>query len=319
MKKKQVIGLVAAAAIFVLIAAAGLASGTTLRNAVTGTGSSAKEPENNIALISITGTIGPTTYDAFGNISSSYVHNRILNNIKDMTESEENKGIFLYMDSPGGSVFESDEVYVALMAYKEKTGRPVVAYAHKQMASGAYYIASAADKIYANRNSNVGSIGVYIQALNYEELFQKLGVESDYIKSGDNKAMGNPYESLTEEQRAIYQGIVDECYDQFLEVVMSARGYSREELEPIADGRIYTAKQSLENGLIDEIGVFETFLETFQKDCGADVVYQRTYTTNTLLSFLGMLSKAQPKTETEQAVAFLESMESGVPMYYYVG
>lgn len=317
MNKKKMTNLITAAVVIVLVAATIIASATALRSASKNPGTPSKEPANNVALIPIVGSIGGTTYDAFGNPSGSYVHNRVLRYIKDMTNSETNKGIFLYVDSPGGSVFESDEVYVALMAYKEKTGRPVVAYAHKQMASGAYYIASAADKIYANRNANVGSIGVYIQALNYEELFNKIGVESDYIKSGDNKAMGNPYEALTEEQRAIYQGIVDECYDQFLDVVMLARGYAREELMPIADGRIYTAKQSLENGLIDEIGIFETLLEAFQKECNADVVYQRTYTANTIFSLLGMLSEAQPKTEEEQAVAFLERIESGVPMYYH--
>lgn len=320
MKKKQFFGLVAAAMIFMLVTVTGLFTAAYLRKALgISDASYTAEPDSSIAIVTILGEIGPGTYDVFGNPSSSHIQSRVLAYIHDLTQSEENKGIFLYIDSPGGSVFETDEVYLALMNYKAVTGRPVFAYAHRTMASGAYYIACAADEIYANRNSTVGSIGVYIQALNYAELFDKLGIQSEYVKTGENKAMGNPYEPLTEEQRAIYQSIVDEHYEQFLGIVMDGRGYTRDELLPIADGRVYTASQAVENNLIDGTGIYETLLGEFCRKCGADNIYRRVYNTNSVLTFLGGMSNSQPKSDTERTIEFLESIESGVPMYYYAG
>ena len=108
MKKKQVIGLIAAMVVFTLTAVTGLTSAAAVRGAFTKTESASGEPADNIALIPITGAIGGTTYDMFGNPTSSYVHGRVLSYIRDMANSDTNKGIFLYVDSPGGSVFESD-------------------------------------------------------------------------------------------------------------------------------------------------------------------------------------------------------------------
>ncbi|MEA4912305.1 MAG: signal peptide peptidase SppA [Oscillospiraceae bacterium] len=322
MKKKQIIGILIAAAVFVAVGVTGVYAAVSAKAKVSALFDTAQTVEeslpaaDSIALVHIDGTIGATSYDAFGTPSGSYVHERILALIEDMKNSDANKGLLLVVNSPGGTVYHSDEVYLALLDYKQATGRPVWAFATQQMASGAYYIGCASDSIFANRNAAVGSIGVYMQTVNFAGLFDKLGINGEYIRSSDNKAMGNMYDELTDEQRAILQSQVDECYDQFLGIVCDARGYTRDALLPIADGRSYTAKQAQANGLIDGVAFYDDVLADFKELCGVDTVYERTYTTSSLLSFLSKLDAALPKSETDAALELVESTESGVLMYY---
>ncbi|MDO4566032.1 MAG: signal peptide peptidase SppA [Oscillospiraceae bacterium] len=314
MKSKQVVGIVIAVLVFVIAGAAGVASASTLNSSLTTFSSLTRaadaEPASNLAVIDISGTIGASSSDG-------YDHEFILGYIEDLTNSYENMGILLHIDSPGGRVYETDEVYLALENYKNLTGRPVYAYAESYMASGAYYIACAADLIAANRNSWVGSIGVYISTVNYKGLFDTLGIRPEYIKSGENKAMGNGYDELTEEQYAIYQGLVDESFEQFLDIVCSSRTYSREEALPICDGRIYTAAQGLENGLIDRIYSYEEFETLCLEECGASNIYERVYVSDDWMSyFFGEVEALIPKSEAQILLEQLEQDESGVPMYY---
>lgn len=325
MKAKQLVGIVAAAIIIVLVGILGINTAAQLQ---TGTRSllgglfssdvsvSAEPTDPSIAIVRITGEIGSTTYNIFGQPTSSYVHSRIISLIYEMAASETNRGLMLYIDSPGGTVLASDEVYLALQYYKNQTGRPIYAYSNQIMASGAYYIACAAEHIVVNRNAEVGSIGVYIRVTNYAGMYEQMGIDTEYIRSGPNKAMGNDSEPLTEEQRAIYQGIVDECYEQFLYIVCESRGYTRDQLLPIADGRIYTARLALENGLIDEIGTRTATLNSLMQAANVTTVYDRVYTTSGVASLLGMLAEALPKSETEYALEYAENNESGVPMYH---
>lgn len=304
---------------FVAVIAVGVTS--SIRNALfPDTESYSEEPNNSIAIVAILGEIGSGSTDAFGNATSSYIHHRTLQYIYDLTMSQQNRGIFLYIDSPGGTVFESDEVYRALMTYKQITGRPIIAFGQHTMASGAYYIACAADKIYADPNAIVGSIGVYVQHFDLSKYYEEMGVSTEYITTGDNKAMGNEFRPLTEEQRAIYQNIVDESYEQFLDVILEARDYTkREEIKPIADGRIYTTTQAVENGLLDDDAYYSELLSNFKTSNGASDVYYRTYKTSPFLSFLGSLSQSRAQTDEERMLALLESAGNGRPMYFYAG
>ncbi len=326
MKKKQIVGIVIAAAVFLVVGIAGVMTASSLNRSILSlldTQNSRYNAEplgDSVAVVDIVGTIGATSYDVLGNPTSSYDQDAILELIDDMKNSDSNKGLFLYIDSGGGAVYQSDEVYLALMDYKEATGRPIYAYAADTMASGAYYIACAADKIFANRNSTVGSIGVYIQLVNYSGLYEKLGIDGEYIKSGANKAMGNSFDALTDEQRAIYQGVVDECYNQFLDIVCASRGFTRSVALPTSTARIYTASQGLANGLIDDAdGSYEDALDEFMDFCGASNVYSRSYSYNSWLSLLSGLFESSTKSETERALEMIENSESGVPMYYYAG
>ncbi len=207
-----------------------------------------------IGILHVEGTIQGDSATA-----DTYQHDWLLQHIEYMKKDPSNQGIMLYVNSPGGSVYQADELYLELMEYKEKTNRPLYAYFGQQAASGGYYIAAGADKITANRNSNTGSIGVYMGPLiDVSTLLENLGISAEMITAGENKAMGSGFEPLTDQQRAIYQSYVDEAYQQFVEIVANGRNMDIETVKVLADGRMYTALQAKENGLIDEVSDFDT-------------------------------------------------------------
>lgn len=182
-----------------------------------------------------------------------------INKAIDILAEEKNcRNIILYIDSPGGAVYNSDETYLKLLEYKEKTGNKIYAYFASLAASGGYYIGCAADDISANRNCLTGSIGVIAgQSLDLTELMKNYGIKMTTIHSGKNKTMGAINEPFSSEQQQIMQAVSDECYEQFTGIVAESRGMDISKVESLADGRIYTAKQALENNLIDDICSFE--------------------------------------------------------------
>ena len=149
------------------------------------------------------------------------------------------------------------------MKYKSETKRPVYFYFQDQAASGGYYIAMAGDKIYANRNTWTGSIGVKTGTLyDVRGLLDKLGIKTNTITSGRNKAMGSMTTELTDEQREILQSLIDEAYNQFVRIVAKGRNMSESRVREIADGRVYSASQAKELGLIDGVCNEEDFFKT---------------------------------------------------------
>ncbi|HAZ97513.1 signal peptide peptidase SppA [uncultured Treponema sp.] len=198
--------------------------------------------------------------------NDSYNQEWILSTIKDLQEDMNNRGIVLIINSPGGGVYQADEVFLALEKYKKETERPVYAYFTSLAASGGYYVGCAADYIMANRNSLTGSIGVIAgQFTDLTGLMEKWGIKSTTIHAGRNKLMGNFNEPMTQEQREIMQSIADECYEQFTDIVAESRGLSKEEVYKLADGRIYTAAQAKEASLINSIGTLDELIETMQR------------------------------------------------------
>ena len=192
--------------------------------------------------------------------NASYNQKWILSVINELKYDNNNAGIALYINSPGGTVYQADEVYLALKDYK-KTGKKVYVYMGPITASGAYYISCAADKIYANRNTITGSIGVISSHIfDFSELLYNIGIESTTIYSGDNKNMGAFDEEFTEEQQEILQEICDECYEQFLSIVKEDRNMMDEYARKLADGRVYSASQALRNGLIDKISDWDSMV-----------------------------------------------------------
>lgn len=213
--------------------------------------------KNYIATLYIEGTIE--------NANNSYNQKWLLNTIDKLTNDKNNVAIALFINSPGGGVYQSDEVYLALQNYKT-TGKKVYAYMGSMAASGGYYISCAAEKIYANRNTLTGSIGVIAgQSFDLTGLFDKMGIKSETIHAGKNKNMGNYNEPLSAEQKAILQSVADECYDQFVGIVANSRHLSIADVEKLADGRVYTAKQALNNGLVDYIDSFEHMLDSLKE------------------------------------------------------
>lgn len=159
------------------------------------------------------------------------------------------KAIVVRVDSPGGGVVASDEIYQAL----RKAKKPVVASMGSVAASGGYYISCAADEVFANPNTLTGSIGVITIVPNLEGLLDKIGVKMYVMESGPHKE-GGTFQPFTEEEREIWRGIIAETYDNFVQVVVEGRGLSEERVRELADGRIYTGAQALEAGLVDSLG-----------------------------------------------------------------
>lgn len=251
-KKKSRKGLIIFAIILVIVILLGI-----LGSCVSGKDSSttADMSEDHITVLHIEGTIQADSGDSLS--GSTYNHSWILKQLDTIIDNPDNKGLIIFVDSPGGSVYETDEIYLKLLEYKE-TGRPLYSAMGSQAASGGYYISAPADKIIANRNCWTGSIGVTLGTLyDISGLLDKYGIKTETITSGDNKAMGSSVEPMTQEQKEIFQSLVDECYDQFVGIVAEGRGMSDAEVRKLADGRIYTAKQAKANGLIDEIGTLE--------------------------------------------------------------
>ena len=190
--------------------------------------------------------------------SDSYHHRWLLDRIEDMKSDGKNKGMILFVNTPGGSVYASDEMYLAIQDYRKKTGRPVYSYMASQATSGGYYISAPCDRIVANRNCWTGSIGVTMGTMyDVTEMLRKMGVRTVTITSGKNKAMGSPTTAMTSRQKKIMQSLVDEAYDQFVDIVADGRKLSRTAVRKIADGRLYTAKQAKARGLVDQIGTLQ--------------------------------------------------------------
>jgi protease-4 len=169
------------------------------------------------------------------------------------------KAVVLRIDTPGGEVTASDIIYHEILRFKERTGRPVLGLMMSVAASGGYYIASACDVLMAHPSTLTGSIGVISVFPNVESLMAKVGVKVNVIKSGPAKDSGSPFRDMTEEEKKVFQGVIDEYYEGFLAVVARNRKdrIAPDKLRSIADGRVYTAPQALKLGLIDGIGYFD--------------------------------------------------------------
>ena len=169
------------------------------------------------------------------------------------------KAVILRLDTPGGEVTASDIIYNEVLRFKERTGRPVIGLMMSVAASGGYYIAAACDLIIAHPSTLTGSIGVISIFPSVESLMNKVGVKVNVIKSGPAKDSGSPFRDMTEDEKKMFQGIIDEYYEGFLAVVAKGRKgkIPAESLRTIADGRVYTAPQALKLGLIDGVGYFD--------------------------------------------------------------
>lgn len=162
------------------------------------------------------------------------------------------KAIVLRVDSPGGGVGPSQEIHREVIKTAEV--KPVVASMGAVAASGGYYVIAPAQRILANPGTITGSIGVIMEFANVRELLQKIGVESEVIKSGKHKDIGSPIRALTKEDRKILQDLIEDVHLQFVTAVSEGRGMKVEEVKTFADGRIFTGRQALELGLVDELG-----------------------------------------------------------------
>jgi protease-4 len=176
----------------------------------------------------------------------------IIDQINEFADNNGIRAVVLRIDTPGGSVAPSQEIYQAVRELRKK--KKVVVSMGSVAASGGYLIAVAADRIVANPGTITGSISAVMHYANVEELLKKVGVRSSVIKSGKFKDIGSPVREMTAEERSLIQGIVDDIYDQFVRTVSENRKIPLSKIVQLADGRVFTGRQAKELGLIDDLG-----------------------------------------------------------------
>ena len=176
----------------------------------------------------------------------------IVEEIRSAYDDDDVKGVVIRINSPGGGVAPSQEIYGEINRLKGK--KKVVASFSSVAASGGYYIASAAEKIVSNPGTLTGSIGVIMDFSNIEGLFEKIGLKSFVVKSGRYKDIGSPTRDMTADEKDLLQDVIDDVHNQFITAIVEGRGMEREKVEKIADGRIFSGAQALQMGLVDELG-----------------------------------------------------------------
>jgi protease-4 len=226
-----------------------------------------------ILLLDISGMI--TNQESNSGLVNPTTEPSLVDRVKDALKKAEKddhvKAIVLRIDSPGGTVTASDIIYHELIGFKERTKRPVIASIMDLGTSGAYYIAQASDRIIAHPTTVTGSIGVIMVQANVQGLLEKIGVQTTEIKSGEKKFMGSPFRPLTPDEQKIFQAVIDDMYQQFLSVVGKGRPQlTAEKIRAAADGRIYTAQQAKELGLVDEIGYLSDAITVAKKTAKLD-------------------------------------------------
>ena len=181
----------------------------------------------------------------------------VIRQLRKYRERSSVKAIVLRLDSPGGAVVPSHEIYEEVRRTRNY-GKPVVASMGSVAASGAYYIACAADMIVANPGTITGSIGVVSEFASFQQLMEKIGIESTTITSGEFKDTGNPTRRMRPEEREYLQRTINDVYEQFVDIVVRGRAMSADSVRGLADGRIYTGQQAYRNGLVDTLGTLYT-------------------------------------------------------------
>ena len=306
MKNKQIIGLVVAGAVFIVTGVTSVLTNTLSANTMAEdvttmlAGELEFDPpaDDYIGVVNVVGTIQEQTQSSVLDTSSGYQHNTTMDYIDNLMDDSDNKGILLYVDK--------------LIEYKETTGRPIWTYMAHYAASGGYMTSVTGDKIYANKNTVTGSIGVIMSGYDMSGLYEKLGIRYVSITSGVNKDSSK----LTDEQVAIYQSQVDECYQEFVNIVADGRDMSADQVKALADGRTYTAKQAKANGLIDEIATYQDVMNQMASELGVDEFYTPSSEESILAAIFSKAEKLVPKSEAQILKETAEEKESGVLMYY---
>lgn len=249
-KKKKTFGRALLLFIWGVLALLGiiLGIGHLLSEDLTGTG-------GKIALVEVTGMIS-ASHD-------------IVSQLARYTKNDNIQGIILRIDSPGGAVAPSQEIFREVMKARE-SGKVVYASLGSLAASGGYYIASPAAKIIANPGTLTGSIGVIMAFSNMEQLMEKIGLRAEVIKSGQFKDAGSPVRPMSKKERQLLQGVVDDVHQQFVEAVAEGRNLPIEQVKTLADGRIFTGRQALEHQLVDRLGGLQDAIDLLGEHLGIE-------------------------------------------------
>ena len=211
--------------------------------------------DETIQKISIEGEIG-------AEMTNTYSRASIINQIKEAKSNSNVKAILLSVNTPGGGVYETAELYNEL----KNSGKDVYVSMKKQATSGGYYVSMAAKKIFANTETTTGALGVIMSFVSAQKYLNDHGIKQETIRSGEQKAIGGLLEDLPESTRKIYQEQNKEAYDRFVKAIAQGRSMSEDEVRKLADGRTYTGTQAVENKLVDKIGTEEDLINFIKED-----------------------------------------------------
>jgi len=300
--------------IVLLLCGAGVVAGTLAVITVSGYGGNGVGLGDAVAIVRVEGAIGSGERPA--GYASGAFSEEIIKHLERAEADASVKAIVLRIDSPGGGVVASNEIYERLL----EVDKPIVASMGEMAASGGYYIACAAGKIVANPATMTGSIGVISQIVELDELLNKVGVEVIIIKSGVHKDTGGFHRDMTEEEQALFQAMIDEVYQGFVQIVAQGRELPEETVRELADGRVYTGLQAQQLGLVDELGNLPRAIELAADLGGIEgkprLVEYRRHEPSLFDLLFGMVSPARPFSD------FLDLLElQAVPslQFRYVG
>lgn len=276
--------------------------------------------ENKIAIIPIKGILSNESAEGFF-IEKPSIVDIVKQQLEQAADDTHVKAVLLEVDSPGGGITASDIIYNQIIKFKAGTQKKVVVYMQDIAASGGYYISSAADAIVAHPTTITGSIGVIMPLINVAELINRYGIKDNSITSGNLKEIGSPLKQMTADETAILKGIIDEMYMQFVTVVSTGRKLDIEAVKKIADGRIYTGKQAIEKGLVDQLGYLEDAINATKKLAGlteATIVrYEKHYG---LSDLFGLMSRKLFQTNTIRLdISQLQERGDTRPVYLWNG
>ena len=236
----------------------------------------------------------------------------VVGELKKFGDDSSIKAIIIHINSPGGGVAASEEIYREVKRVRQEKKKPVVVSIETVGASGAYYISSAASKVYADNGSIVGSIGVIAEWVNYGDLLKWAKLKSVVLKTGEFKDTGNPARDLTPAEQAYMQSLIDNMFGQFIQAVADGRGMKFDDVKAIANGKVWTGEQTLSMKLIDNIGDFQAAVKDTAKSVGISgepTLVHPDKDRKTLLDLmLGDLSQYLPNAE--------KMMEQHVGFYY---
>ncbi|CEG23260.1 Putative signal peptide peptidase SppA [Planococcus massiliensis] len=226
--------------------------------------------DERIAVLNVEGVIQDTgeASPLFG--SAGYNHEFFMEQLEQVKSDDSIKAFVLKVNSPGGGVVESAEIYDKIKEIQEETEKPMYVSMGATAASGGYYIAAPADKIFVNRETLTGSIGVIMESVNYGKLAEKYGIDFVTIKSGPYKDIMSPTRDMTDEEKKILQDMLDDSYESFVDIIEEGRGMSEAEVKAVADGRVMNGRQAVEANLADDFGYEEDVIAAVKEDFGLE-------------------------------------------------
>lgn len=268
------------------------------------------DKKNKIALISYEGAIGDgEVYDSF------------MEQLDDIYEDDSVKGVIMQVNSPGGAVYNSEQIANKIKEIQTDKKIPVFTVMKTMAASGGYYISAPTDKIYASNETLTGSIGVIMSSRSFQGLFEKYGIKEQNITTGKMKDAGSLGKDMTDEQKKYFQDLINSSFDRFIKVVSQGRSMKEDQVRKLADGRVYDGAQAKNNGLVDKIGNLDDAIEDMKKDYKLNNPEVFEYEGSDY-SLKKLFSKAQNLVEKNSSsdlsvLKELMEKESPLPMYYY--